>query len=99
MLHAEDPIKKNYRHLRRSPSPPRDSFYLLPVLWGHEVYPVGRNQILQHFGDCDKPGFVRINLDSEEQPAQVDHVLSRAVVTPLQVLGHLLHACTTDVVQ
>lgn len=98
VLQAEDETKKNVTPQSRwsSPSPPGSSFHLLPVVRSHDVYLVRWDELLQYLGDCDTLGCVRINLDSEEQPAQVDHVLSGAVVTPLKVLGQLLHGATTE---
>ena len=64
--------------------------YLLPLVAGHGVHLVLRDQLLQHPGDHDELGAVRVRLDPEEQRGQLDHVLHGAVVEASQVLGHLL---------
>lgn len=65
--------------------------YLLPFIRGHDFYLVSRDQFPQHFGDHDKLWPVWIDFHSEEQPAQVDHVLLGAVVVSTQILRQLLY--------
>lgn len=66
-------------------------WYLLPVFFGHEGYLVCRNQLTQHPGDHNKLRPVRVHVAPEQQPSQVDHVLSGALVEATQILGQLLH--------
>ena len=64
--------------------------YLLPVLRGHHLHLVCRNQILQHPGDHDELGAVRVHFHPKEKPGQTDHVLTAAAVVGSQILWHLL---------
>ncbi|TNN54020.1 hypothetical protein EYF80_035788 [Liparis tanakae] len=65
-----------------------DHFTLLQTsnrLTGDAFQLVSRNKLPQHSGDHDKLRPVRIYLDSEEQPAQVGHLLFGAFVVSTQV--------------